>query len=95
MADVLFCRAFSTKLGIRAQTGRRDRSELGGVTASNLSKAEESWEAYRNAWVEFARLRYPSEAAFNQRQKSLRTDTVCLRPSGSRRPPPWYQRAAR
>jgi hypothetical protein len=44
---------------LRKQT--KEQIDEGAVTASNLSSVETAWEAYRDAWVEFARLRYPSQ----------------------------------
>jgi len=38
----------------------KDETWEGSVTASNLARVEKSWEIYRDAWVAFARLRYPS-----------------------------------
>ena len=35
----------------------------GAVTADHLSSVEETWEKYRDAWVAFARLRYPAQVA--------------------------------
>jgi uncharacterized protein YecT (DUF1311 family) len=32
----------------------------GAVTAEGLAEAEKAWEAYRDAWVAFARVRYPA-----------------------------------
>jgi uncharacterized protein YecT (DUF1311 family) len=47
------------KLG--AQT--KEEIEDGQLTADNLSRVEGKWEIYRDAWVAFARLRYPSSVA--------------------------------
>ena len=61
-ADALLDREFKAKLvKLRKQT--KEEIDEGNVTASNLSKVEETWETYRDAWVEFARLRYPSAVA--------------------------------
>jgi uncharacterized protein YecT (DUF1311 family) len=38
----------------------KDETYEGVVTASSLAKVQESWKAYREAWVAFARLRYPA-----------------------------------
>ena len=38
----------------------KDEIDQGAVTASNLSKVEEAWQTYRDAWVAFAHLRYPA-----------------------------------
>lgn len=45
------------KVGLATQ----DEIEDGVVTAKGLASAEESWETYREAWVAFARARYPRE----------------------------------
>ena len=50
-----------------AQTLERLRSRKkedvyeGAVTAGGVESAEKSWEAYRDAWVAFARVRYPAD----------------------------------
>lgn len=41
------------------QTRAKEDSYPGAVTAEELSRVEEAWEIYRDAWVAFARLRYP------------------------------------
>ena len=46
---------------LRTQT--RADVEDGAVTADGPASAEKAWEAYRSAWVAFARLRYPREVA--------------------------------
>jgi hypothetical protein len=46
---------------LRKQT--REQIEEGAVTASDFAKAETAWEAYRDAWAEFAHQRYPSAEA--------------------------------
>ncbi len=59
MADVLLHREYEKTLQqLRTQT--KDEIDQGAVTADHLSNVEETWEAYRNAWVTFARLRYPT-----------------------------------
>jgi hypothetical protein len=45
---------------LRTQT--EDSTDQGAVTAGQLSSVEETWQAYRDAWIEFARLRYPAKA---------------------------------
>jgi uncharacterized protein YecT (DUF1311 family) len=58
-ADALLHREYAKTLqSLRTQT--KDEIEEGGVTADDLSKVEESWQTYRDAWTEFARLRYPA-----------------------------------
>jgi hypothetical protein len=39
-----------------------DEVDDGAVTASDLASVEKTWESYRDAWVAFARVRYPEEA---------------------------------
>ena len=41
------------------QAQKIDAMDDGVVTAANLSSVEAVWETYRDAWVTFARLRYP------------------------------------
>jgi|CZKF01.1.fsa_nt_gi uncharacterized protein YecT (DUF1311 family) len=62
MADALLNREYEKKLQqLRAQT--KEAIDQGAVTASHLSSVEETWKTYRDAWVGFARLRYPDAAA--------------------------------
>jgi hypothetical protein len=58
-ADALLDREFKAKI---LELGKQTKEAIGegAVTASDLSKVEEAWNAYSKAWVEFARLRYPS-----------------------------------
>jgi uncharacterized protein YecT (DUF1311 family) len=62
MADALLNREYEKKL---QQLGRQTREAIdqGAVTASHLSSVEKTWEAYRDAWTAFARLRYPAAVA--------------------------------
>lgn len=46
---------------LRSQT--KELIDQGGVTADHLSQVEETWQTYREAWVAFARLRYPRAVA--------------------------------
>jgi hypothetical protein len=58
-ADALLHREYDKKLQqLRTQT--KDEVDQGAVTADNLSSVEKAWEIYRDAWVAFARLRYPA-----------------------------------
>jgi hypothetical protein len=58
-ADPLLHREFARKLQeTRIQT--KDEIDDGAVTAEELSSVEGPWERYRDAWVAFAHLRYPS-----------------------------------
>jgi hypothetical protein len=61
-ADALLRGEYEKKLGkLGKQT--KEQIEDGEVTADNLSRVEGKWESYRDAWVAFARLRYPSSVA--------------------------------
>lgn len=58
-ADALLQREYLRKLHeLRAQS--KEEIDEGAVTASHLSSVEKTWETYRDAWVAFARLRYPA-----------------------------------
>jgi hypothetical protein len=58
-ADALLGREYVTKLQqLRAQT--EESINQGAVTADRFSSVEETWQTYRDAWVGFARLRYPA-----------------------------------
>jgi hypothetical protein len=58
-ADPLLRRELAKKLQ-ETRTPTKDEIEDGAVTAEELSSVEGPWEGYRDAWVAFARLRYPS-----------------------------------
>ncbi|HWT66682.1 MAG TPA: lysozyme inhibitor LprI family protein [Terracidiphilus sp.] len=61
-ADELLRREYRKKLQqLRPHT--EEEIGQGAVTAENLSRVEASWEKYRDAWVAFARLRYPAGAS--------------------------------
>ncbi len=61
-ADALLHREYVKKLQqLRAQT--KESIDEGAATADQLSSVEETWQTYRDAWVAFARLRYPSAVA--------------------------------
>ncbi|MGC2210205.1 MAG: lysozyme inhibitor LprI family protein [Candidatus Korobacteraceae bacterium] len=62
MADGLLNREYKKEL---QQLGTQTEEEIdqGDVAASDLSSVEKTWETYRDAWVAFARLRYPAEVA--------------------------------
>ena len=56
-ADTLLRREYGKKLQrLHTQT----KQDGGAITASDLSGVEETWQTYRDAWVAFARLRYPA-----------------------------------
>jgi lysozyme inhibitor LprI len=60
-ADALLHREYVKKLRqLRTQT--EESIDEGAVTSDHLSSVEETWEKYRDAWVAFARLRYPANA---------------------------------
>jgi hypothetical protein len=62
MADALLHRQYVKKLQqLRTQT--KESIDQGAVTAGHLPSAEETWQTYRDAWVTFARLRYPAAVA--------------------------------
>jgi hypothetical protein len=44
------------------RTRPKEESYEGAVTADHLSDVEVTWDNYRDAWVAFARLRYPAAA---------------------------------
>ena len=54
---------------LRKQT--KGSIDQGAVTAGNLSAVEETWQNYRDAWVAFARLRYPAAVAIIQAKITL------------------------
>jgi uncharacterized protein YecT (DUF1311 family) len=62
MADASLRREYEKKLQqSRSQT--KEEISQGTVTAGHLSSVQETWETYRDAWVAFARLRYPAAVA--------------------------------
>jgi uncharacterized protein YecT (DUF1311 family) len=62
MADASLHREYQKKLQqLRLRT--KEEVDEGAVTVDSLSSVEEAWETYRDAWVAFARLRYPSAVA--------------------------------
>lgn len=57
-ADGLLQREYEEKLQqLRVKT--EEEINDGAVTAEHLSSVEKTWENYRDAWIQFARLRYP------------------------------------
>jgi hypothetical protein len=70
-ADTLLQREYEEKLQeLRAQT--KEEIDEGAVTDSGLSDVEKEWEAYRDAWVAFARLRYPEAVAVIRAEITLK-----------------------
>src|SRR5262245_4306974 len=57
-ADALLNREYMKKLG-QLRTRTKESADQGIVTTGDLSGVQESWQTYREAWVAFARLRYP------------------------------------
>jgi uncharacterized protein YecT (DUF1311 family) len=58
-ADTLLHRQYEKTLK-QLRTRPKEESYEGDVTADHLSGVEVTWETYRDAWVAFARLRYPA-----------------------------------
>lgn len=61
-ADAVLDREFEMKVR-QLQAQSSDAIQGGAVTAPGLSRAEEAWKKYREAWAAFARLRYPEAAS--------------------------------
>ena len=57
-ADDLLRHEYEMRLQ-QLQTRAKEDTYPGAVTAEELSRGEEAWETYRDAWVAFAHLRYP------------------------------------
>lgn len=70
-ADALLRRQYEKTL---QQIGTRPKGEIyeGAVTADHLADVEAKWETYRDAWVAFARLRYPASVAAIRAEITLR-----------------------
>jgi uncharacterized protein YecT (DUF1311 family) len=69
-ADALLHREYVKKLQeLRMPT--KEFVDEGAVTAVHLSSVEEAWQSYRDAWVTFARLRYPAEVAIIRAEITL------------------------
>ena len=58
IADSSLRREYEKKLQ-QLRTRPKEENYEGAVTADHLSSVEATWETYRDAWVAFARLRYP------------------------------------
>ncbi|MGB9457396.1 MAG: lysozyme inhibitor LprI family protein [Bryobacteraceae bacterium] len=70
MADAWLHREYVKKLQqLRTQT--KESIDQGAVTSGNLSSVEERWQAYCDAWVAFARLRYPAAVALIRAEITL------------------------
>jgi hypothetical protein len=59
-ADTSLRREYADTLR-RLQPRANEPLDQGAVTADHVSTVEEKWEKYRDAWVAFARLRYPND----------------------------------
>jgi uncharacterized protein YecT (DUF1311 family) len=62
MADALLNGEYAKKLQ-QLRTQAKGSIDQGAVTEGHLTSVEETWQTYRDAWVAFARLRYPSAVA--------------------------------
>lgn len=62
IADASLHREYAKKLQ-KLRTRPKEEIYEGAVTADSLSRVEATWETYRDAWVAFARLRYPQAVA--------------------------------
>jgi hypothetical protein len=69
-ADIVLHREYARALR-RARIQPQGMIDMGAVSAAHLSSVEKPWEAYRDAWVAFARLRYPDAAARIRAQITL------------------------
>jgi hypothetical protein len=55
----------------RLRKHTKEEIDEGAVSAEDLSKVEPTWETYRDAWVAFARLRYPAKVTAIRAQITL------------------------
>jgi uncharacterized protein YecT (DUF1311 family) len=62
IADALLHHQYEKTLQ-KLQKRPKEESYEGAVTADHLSSVEKTWEIYRDAWIAFARLRYPAAKA--------------------------------
>ncbi len=69
-ADALLHREYEKELQ-QLQKQTKEEIDEGAVTAGNLSSVEETWQTYRDAWVAFARLRYPAAVAVIRAEVTL------------------------
>jgi methyl coenzyme M reductase gamma subunit len=58
-AEVLLHREYENALK-RLRSQPEEEIEQGAVAPDDVSDVQGTWETYRNAWVEFARCRYPA-----------------------------------
>jgi hypothetical protein len=69
-ADALLHREYVKRLQ-RLGMQTKEAIDEGAVTAGDLASVEETWQSYRDAWVAFARLRYPAAVAAIRAQITL------------------------
>jgi hypothetical protein len=62
LADAWLHREYEKKLQ-QSRAHTKDEIDQGAVTAGQLSSVQQTWQTYRDAWVAFARLRYPAAVA--------------------------------
>ena len=70
MADALLHREYMKKLQ-QLRTRTKEPIYQGAVTADRLSTVEETWQTYRDAWIAFARVRYPAAVALIRAEITL------------------------
>ncbi len=58
LADAWLDREYRKKLQ-QLRTHTKDEIDQGAVTVNHLSSVERTWQSYRDAWIAFARVRYP------------------------------------
>lgn len=71
MSDALLHRQYESTLQ-KLGTQKKEDIDEGAVTADHLAGVEAKWESYRDAWVAFARLRYPAAVAAIRAEINLR-----------------------
>jgi uncharacterized protein YecT (DUF1311 family) len=69
-ADALLRRQYEKTIK-QLRTRPKEESYEGAVTADHLSSVEKTWETYRDAWVAFARLRYPADVSLIRAEITL------------------------
>lgn len=70
-ADGILQRQYQRKLQ-ELRTRTNEDLDQGAVSATQLAGVEKAWETYRDAWVAFARLRYPAAAEAIRAEITLR-----------------------
>ena len=74
-ADSVLRRQYQETLR-KLQTRSREDTYTGAVTTIGLSQAEKAWELYRDAWVAFARRRYPKAVTGIRAEITIRRDLL-------------------